>query len=175
MADGDDPQEHAQQPGESSPSPGDVPSARPGGISRLDVLVGVWDVAASFPLDPPVTLRGRTTFEWLEGGFFLIQRWSVEHPDAPDGIAVIGAAGADMFTQQYFDSRGVHRVYEMSLTDGGVWKLWREAPGFAQRFTGRLSGVGEGSGATIEGVWEKSADGSLWARDFNMTYRKIGP
>jgi hypothetical protein len=171
MADVDQPQEHARH-GEAGPppEPDDVPSGRPGGLSRLQALVGEWDVVASFPFDPPVAVAGRTGFEWLDGGFFLVQRWKVEHPDAPDGIAVIGAGTGDTFTQQYFDSRGVHRVYQMSLTDDGAWKLWREAPGFAQRFTGRLSTSGE----TIEGAWEKSVDGSRWEHDFDMVYTKIG-
>lgn len=33
----------------------------------------------------------------------------------------------------------VHRIYEMTLSDG-VWKLWRDAPDpFPQRFTGTFS------------------------------------
>jgi hypothetical protein len=34
--------------------------------------------------------RARTTFEWLDGKRFLIQRWRVEYPDAPDAPAIIG-------------------------------------------------------------------------------------
>ncbi|MGH2992653.1 MAG: hypothetical protein ACRDL1_03860 [Solirubrobacterales bacterium] len=29
-------------------------------------------------------------FEWLPGERFLVQHWEVPHPDAPDGIAIIG-------------------------------------------------------------------------------------
>lgn len=44
------------------------------------------------PGTPPITGRGgRTTFEWLEGRFFLTQRFVNEHPAAPSGIAIIGA------------------------------------------------------------------------------------
>jgi hypothetical protein len=46
----------------------------------------------------------------MPGEQFLIQRWEVDHPDAPDGLAVIGAAD-DGYVQHYFDSRGVARVY----------------------------------------------------------------
>jgi hypothetical protein len=169
MASGDRPQDRQVQPSGAGPSPVDVPAARPAGLRRLEVLVGGWDTEALFPFDPPVTVLGRTTFEWLEGGFFLIQRWTIEHPDAPDGIAVIGTASGETFSQRYFDSRGVHRTYEMSLNDG-VWRLWRDSPGFAQRFAGRLC---EDS-ATFEGAWEKSQDGSHWEHDFDLTYRRIG-
>jgi hypothetical protein len=30
-------------------------------------------------------------FEWLPGERFLIQRWEVPVPEAPDGIAIIGS------------------------------------------------------------------------------------
>ena len=172
MSDGDRPQDREAQPSGArgaSPVPGDVPAGRPAGLGRLEVLVGAWETEALFPFDPPATVLGRATFEWLEGEFFLIQRWTIEHPDAPDGIAVIGAASGETFSQRYFDSRGVHRSYEMSLNDG-VWRLWRDSPGFAQRFTGRLSK----DGGTVEGAWEKSQDGSRWEHDFDLTYRKIG-
>ena len=113
---------------------------------------------------------GRVSFEWLDGGKFLIQRWSVDVPEAPDGIAIIGAGDEPgSFRQHYFDSRGVRRVYEMSLLDG-VWKLWRDAPDpFPQRYIGTFSDDGK----TISGGWEKAADGSHWETDFDLTYRRV--
>ena len=56
--------------------------------------------------------------------------------------------------QHYFDSRGVARVYKMSVEEG-VWKLWRDEPDFSpldfsQRFTGTFSA----DGTTIAGRWE---------------------
>lgn len=45
-------------------------------LKRLEVLVGEWNMELSVPTDPPTVLRGLwATFEWLEGGFFLIWRW----------------------------------------------------------------------------------------------------
>jgi hypothetical protein len=118
---------------------------------------------------PAMTSRdARTTFEWLEGKAFLIQRFRTDHPTAPSGIAIIGpAAGGDTFLQHYFDSRGVARVYQMSL-DAGVWRLWREEPGFWQRYTGAISD----DGARITGAWERSADGREWQHDFYLSYIK---
>src|SRR5262249_59231485 len=86
-----------------------------GSLERLDVLVGEWETNV-----PAVEAEGRTTFEWLEGGGFLIERSTVDRPEFPNGICVIGATGADGGLQQhYFDSRGGARVYEMSLEGGG--------------------------------------------------------
>jgi len=157
-------------------SPGDIPAGRPAELSRLDALLGAWEMEVSFeagyfgPGSPPIAGRGgRTTFEWLDGQFFLIQRFMVDNPAAPSGIAIIGSEeGAQAFAQHYYDSRGVARLYQMSLNDG-VWKLWREAPGFWQRYTGVFSD----DGRTINGAWEGSADGSQWKHDFDLNYIKV--
>ena len=158
-------------------NPVDVPAERPMSLDRLDALIGDWEMEATFgagyfgPGSSAMTGRGgRTTFEWLDGRFFLIQRFAVDHPCAPSGIAIIGPGEQpETWSQHYYDSRGVARVYHMSLADG-VLRIWREAPGFWQRYTGVLSG----DGATITGAWEGSADGQDWKHDFGLTYIKTG-
>ena len=80
--------------------------------------------------------------------------------------AVDAAVGAGA---SYADARGVFRVYQMSLSER-VWKMWRHAPGFFQRFTGTFSDDGK----TITGRWKKSSDGSNWEPDFDLTYTKVG-
>jgi hypothetical protein len=142
----------------------------------LDALLGEWEMEASFEADyfapgsPPLTAwGGRTTFEWLVGEFFLIQRFAVDDA-APSGITIIGAAAApETLVQHYYDSRGVARDYQMSF-DEGVWKLWRNAPGFWQRYAGVFSA----DGTTITGAWEGSPDGNRWTHDFALNYTKIG-
>jgi uncharacterized protein YndB with AHSA1/START domain len=157
--------------------PADVPAQRPAALDRLDALTGQWEMEATFdegffgPGSQAVTNRGgRTTFEWEDGRFFLTQRFVVENPAAPNGIAIIGLSEEpDTFTQHYYDSRGVARVYQMSL-DGNVWRLLREASGFWQRYAGTISD----DGTTITGAWEMSADGQEWKHDFDLNYIKIG-
>ena len=164
-----------RQPGTAGRQ-GDIAAGRPPALSRLDALLGEWEMEVSFiagyfgPGSPPVAGRGgRTTFKWLDGEFFLIQRFTVDNPAAPSGIAIIGPGeAAEAFSQHYYDSRGVARIYQMSLHDG-VWKLWREAPGFWQRYTGVFSN----GGRTIKGAWEGSADGSQWKHDFDLNYIKV--
>jgi hypothetical protein len=141
---------------------------RPAALDSLDVLVGEWDTQVRFGGDPPVAGGGRTSFQWLEGRRFLIQRVTAAQPDGPAVIAIIGAEPDGTLAQHYFDNRGVHRVYRMSL-DGAAWKLWRESPGFWQRYTGTLSP----DGAAITGAWEKSADGTRWEHDFDLSYVKV--
>jgi hypothetical protein len=127
-------------------------------------------ILRDIPAPRPPSRGGRTRFEWLDGEFFLIQRFTVDNPAAPSGIAIIGPGEtAETFSQHYYDSRGVARIYQMSLNDG-VWQLWREAPGFWQRYTGVFSG----DSRTIKGAWEGSADGSQWKHDFELNYIKVG-
>jgi hypothetical protein len=156
--------------------PGDVPPEPSDSLDRLDVLVGQWQTEATFkagffgPGSPEVTGLGRTTFQWLDGPHFLTQRFVNDDPAAPDGIAIIGTSEEpDVFTQHYYDSRGVARVYQMTL-ESSEWRLWREAPGFWQRYDGLISA----DGTTITGAWEMSADGREWKHDFDLTYTKVG-
>ncbi len=140
----------------------------------LDALLGEWSMEAVFPGAPPSDLRGRAVFEWMPGERFLIMRWDVPIPEAPDGLAIIGYdEGRQTHLQHYFDSRGVARVYEMSLADG-VWRLRRDVPDFSplsfrQRFEGRF----EDGGTVIRGRWEICHDGTTWEHDFELIYRRV--
>jgi hypothetical protein len=143
-------------------------------LEALEPLVGNWSMVPTFKGMPPAETGAPVSFEWLSGRRFLIERWEVPVPEAPDGIAIIGADpnSAGNYLQHYFDSRGVARVYKMSF-EGGVWKLWRDEPDFSplefsQRFTGTLSD----DGRTITGAWEISRDGEVWEHDFDLIYTK---
>ena len=98
-------------------------------MTDLGPLVGEWTLELVWPDGSLPDVRGRVTFEPL-GETFLVEKWQVALPEAPDGIAIL-----DGERQHCFDERGVHRVYEMTL-EGGVWTLRRDHPGFDQRFTG---------------------------------------
>ena len=143
-------------------------------IERLAVLVGEWSMVAEFKGVPPADAGARVVFEWMPGKRFVIQRWEVPVPEAPDGIAIIGTdpESDGNFLQHYFDSRGVARVYRMSLSDA-VWKLWRDSPDFsALDFSQRYTGTFTDDGRTISGFWEICHDGRTWEHDFDLTYTK---
>jgi hypothetical protein len=135
-------------------------------LSRLSVFVGAWQWEAT--VGGQLIGRGSTVFAWLEDGAFLIEHAGSESPDFPSGITIIsGDDTLETYCMLQGDSRSMSRIYQMSLRDG-VWKLWREAPGFWQRFTGTFSEDGK----TIRGRWESSSDGSQWELDFDLTYTK---
>jgi hypothetical protein len=52
-------------------------------LHAIDVLVGEWSVATSLTPNPADAPRARTTFEWLPGRRFLVQRWEVDLPGGP--------------------------------------------------------------------------------------------
>jgi hypothetical protein len=150
---------------------------RSAALAALDVFVGEWAMAAGFDQTPPPAGAGeaRVVFEWLAGEQFLIERWQVPFPEAPDGIAIIGLdpASDGQYLQHYFDSRGVARVYAMTLADN-VWTLRRDAADlspldFRQRYVGTISD----DGRRIAGAWEICHDGSSWEHDFDLSYEKL--
>jgi hypothetical protein len=134
------------------------------GLEALSVLVGEWEFGSpQFPGG-----RGRAVFEWLDGGAFLIQRSSAPDP-IPDATLIFGIdEPEESHTVLYYDQRGVSRVYRGTLSEG-TWRLWRDAPGFYQRFIGRVAEDGGG----ISGAWESSSDGASWEHDFDLTYTKV--
>jgi uncharacterized protein DUF1579 len=143
-------------------------------LERLAALIGEWKLEPQFSFPVPDDVEGRVSFEWMSGRQFLVERWEVSLPEAPDGIAIIGSdQRGERYLQHYFDSRGVARVYQMGLTDG-VWTLTRTAPDFSplefsQRFSGRFSD----DGSTIAGTWEIAHDHTTWEKDFDLTYRRL--
>jgi hypothetical protein len=156
-----------------------VTEGRADSLSRLGVLVGEWAIEVRFPGGPPGSsgeaggLIGRSSFEWALDRQFLLQRTEISVPGPPASLVIVSAdpeTGA--FTQHYYDSRGVARLYAMSLADG-VWTLTRESRDFTpldfrQRFTGTFSADGN----TISGAWEKCFSGDTWEHDFALTYRR---
>jgi hypothetical protein len=143
-------------------------------LAALDLFVGEWSMDARFEGTPAAGGDARVVFEWLEGKQFLVERWTVPAP-VPDGIAIIGLdpSSEGRYLQHYFDSRGVARLYRMTLADE-VWRLWRDEADFSplefrQRYTGTVSD----DGRTITGAWEICHDGTTWEHDFELSYRKL--
>jgi hypothetical protein len=134
-------------------------------LEPFDALIGTWDTEATHPQVDAVVL-GSVTFEWLEGGRFLVQRSRNDHELFPDAISVIGAPETgEGLVMEYFDSRGVRRTYGVSLDDG-VLRFWRDQPGFDQRFSATL---GHDSFEGLAQVAETPGD---WRDDLKVTYRR---
>ncbi len=134
-------------------------------LEPFGALIGTWTTEATHPMFDSV-VPGSTTFEWLEGRRFLVQRSRNEHETFPDAITVIGAPEAgDGLVMEYFDSRGVRRTYGVSLDDG-VLCIWRDDPAFAQRFAATLGHD------TFEGQWQLARTPGDWQDDLKVIYTR---
>ena len=134
-------------------------------LQPFDALIGTWATEATHPQFDGV-VPGEVTFEWFEGGHFLIQRSHNEHELFPDGICVIGAPeSGDGLVLEYFDSRGVRRTYGVSLEDG-VLRWWRDAEGFDQRFTAEIDPD------EFTGLAQLALTPGEWQDDLRVVYRR---
>ena len=149
-------------------------------LARLDVFVGEWVMEARFPGGQPAPAGAagdgpqvRNRFEWALDRQFPLQRTEIPIPEAPDSLTIASVDPQNgAYTRHYYDSRGVARLYAMTLA-GGVWTLTRESPDFTPLdFRQRITGTFSEDGNTIRGAWEKCLNGSGWEHDFALTYRR---
>lgn len=141
-------------------------------VGPLARLIGTWRVEVVAPWAPEGGPAATTTFAWLLGEAFVRQTSEIDHPDAPNAHCVI-APSEGGFTQHYFDSRGVVRIYRMTLVDR-TWVLLRTTPDFtplefAQRYTGTFSEDGN----RIDGRWDIAHEPEQWELDFELSYVRV--
>jgi hypothetical protein len=138
-------------------------------------LVGASTAEASHPEVPATTVSGGAEVQLLEGERFLIFRTHNDHPDFPDSIATIG--DTDGLQMHYFDSRGVHRIYEMRVTDDR-WGIARNAAGRdapeigrnEPEFSQQLTVTFEDDDNTMAERSKLSFDNTTWQDDLQITY-----
>jgi hypothetical protein len=136
-------------------------------LKPFEVLVGEWRTVGSHPYIPGVELHGQATFEWIEGGAFLIMRTEIDHPEIPDGIEIFGSDDkAGTFHMFHFDERGISRKYDVSISETQL-RWWRNDADFSQRFTMDLEKD------KLASSGEMSRDGGEWEKDLSLTYQKL--
>ncbi len=118
-------------------------------LKRLDRLVGTWKISGE--------AQGQVTYEWMEGGFFLIQHIDLQKDGHMiKGIEIIGherGFGASEpskdIKSRYYDSAGdtLDYVYEL---DGDTLTIWGGEKGSPAHYIGRFSDDGN----ALTGVWE---------------------
>jgi hypothetical protein len=137
-------------------------------LARFGVLAGAWRTEGTHPLVPGKTFHGRTTFEWIEGGAFMIMRSRIEEPEIPSGIAIFGSddSTGDCW-MSYFDERGVSRRYEMRMHDD-VLEYWRTTGRFSQRCVITIAP----GGRRMVSRGTMSREGGAWEPDLELTYTR---
>jgi hypothetical protein len=116
-------------------------------LKRLDVLVGKWNVKGHTS-NPNDVITGQATFEWLPGGFFLIQRFEFNFIGQEiKGLEVIGYdKSSKAFSASVYSNMGEFAVpYKWDVQDDIVTH-WTEG----SHFKGKLSD----NGNTLTGAWE---------------------
>ncbi len=123
-------------------------------LRSLDRLVGTWEVTGDY-------VQGQSTYEWMEGGFFLLQRFDFETPEGRKvaGIEVVGhehAFGAE--PSEHVKSRAytntgdtLDYVYDL---EGDTLTIWGGEKGSPAYFKGTFSADGDvltGAGTTRPG------------------------
>jgi hypothetical protein len=153
---------------------GSAPPIQPNpALEPIAFLAGGWEMElsnASFLPSPSDTAKSPASVTWEQEGAFLVTHMGDKQQGTPTATWLIGRdESAPTYTVLYFDARKVSRVYSMSFTDN-EWRMWREAPGFSQRFVGIVSPDRN----TITAHWEKSFDGTTWEHDFDVMYKRRG-
>ena len=117
----------------------------------------------------PAPAAGTASIGWHESGRHLVLWGTLDHPDAPDNVSVIGCDGANG-TYSYLDTdeRGVCRIFELRVGDG-VWQFERAGEPFDQRLTWTLGDDGDTIVARVE-----MAEAGEYRLDFDMVYRRVG-
>jgi hypothetical protein len=142
-------------------------SKLPAHIQRLSRLVGSWKVTIRWSVATHQLVGGPREIEfpveinWLDSGPWLHYRFGAAH-------WLIGGDEDDPeFVVLYTDDRPAPRLYQMTF-ERDVWKIWRDAPGFRQRFEGKITEKGR----TIVAHWDKAEGNKSWARDFDLVFRR---
>jgi hypothetical protein len=129
-----------------------VPEQNPD-LKGLDRLVGTWEVSGG--------AQGKATYEWMEGGFFLVQRVDLEqYGQRVKGIEIIGherpfgAEPSQDIKSRFYDNSGntLDYVYEL---EGDTLTIWGGERGSPAYFKGTFSDDGD----TVSGGWVYPDDG----------------
>lgn len=113
-------------------------------LQRLEKLVGTWDMKGNTLDTEESNIFGRTSFEWLPGGFFLQQRIEMNFAGFEiQSLELIGYdAEADVFTSSvYSNVWGTPAPYKWDLR-GDTLTIEMDMAAFSGKFSGDDSFAG---------------------------------
>ncbi len=109
---------------------------------------------------------GEHRYDWVLDGAFLQLRCAYERPDFPDALALLSPR-----RYHYFDVRGIVRIFDLTLEDGGWSTVNVTDDGLSQRVTARFT-----DDDVIDVAGQRSTDsGTTWEPDFTMTLTRATP
>lgn len=135
-------------------------------LKQFSILIGEWKTAGTHPAVADKILHGKSSFNWIEGGAFLIWHSEIDDERFPAGVSIFGSDNANGTGYMlYFDERKVSRKYNVSF-EKNILKWWRDESGFSQRYTWTIND----NGNTITGKGELCKDGTIWEKDLDLTF-----
>jgi len=138
-------------------------------LQPLGFLIGRWRTEGTHPDLPDTTFHGRASFQWVEGGAFLVMHSEIVEPEIPSGVAVFGGDdGAERIYMLYFDERRVSRKFDVTVGREEV-TCRRDHPTFSQIMRLRV----DGGGARLIGSGRRSENGAAWQDDLSLTYTRV--
>ncbi len=138
-------------------------------LNTFNKLIGEWETKGTHPYVPDTIFHGRSSFDWIEGGAFVIMYSEIDEPGIPSGIAILGSDDSTCeYYMLYFDERKVSRKYKVSF-EGDTMQWWRGSPKFSQKMALTLAE----NGYTISSKGEMLKDGGNWEKDLELIYRKV--
>lgn len=122
----------------------------------LEVMVGTWELKGR-EFETGAAIHGRVTLEWMEGGFYLVQRVETDYAGKRiTGTEYVGYNDADQNLRSYFFSNdgpgpfgGVALEYVWELDDDEI-TIWGGFVGSPASWRARFSDDRN----TIQGRWE---------------------
>jgi hypothetical protein len=125
-------------------------------LKSLDVMVGTWDLEGR-EAGSNGDINGRLSFEWMGGGFYLVQRVDVDYAGRKvRGVEYVGYDDTSKSLRSYFFSNegpgpfgGVAIEYIWEVGDGTL-TIWGGEVGSPANFKGTFSDDRK----TISGRWE---------------------
>ena len=143
-------------------------------LDELEPFIGEWTTEGRHVAMPNEVIHGRSVFEWWGDRMYLMQRSTMDHPDFPDSLSIMGATHPDGgLALHWFDSRGVHRVFDMTF-ERGVWTTSRKATGrkdFDQSMRGAFSD--DGNMIMVQSSLSEPGGGGEQKPDFAVTYSRV--
>lgn len=134
------------------------------GLEALNPLVGKWHTEGQQydgPLGPASPFVAVETFEWLDGGHFLVHRLEGKFGRKPSAcVQIFGKDAEGLFAQTFYND-GTTKTWRVTESANALILAgsWATAAGTLEvRYTARF--IEEGN--TIAGAWEQSPDGAHW-------------
>ena len=113
-------------------------------LHQLDRLVGDWEITGSF-------VQGSASFEWMEGGFYLIQRVNAEGGGRTiRGVEYIGYdEDTETLRSHFMDIHGANFTYTWEV-EGDTLRIWFGGKDSDNAFVGHFAQ----DGTSYSGEWK---------------------